>query len=128
MSEGTLVMESGTIKMLCPSRDDRYTKCAVSVSGTAIFNGGEVQTQVTSPNGEPKDLIFSRRLQAIRGEKGGSVTINGGTFDRVVLHSSPTPENLGKYELVVNGGLFRRSNRHDIDRRCAMPAISIICL
>ena len=109
VSGGTLVMESGTVKMLCPSRDDRYTKCAVSVSGTAIFNGGEVQTQVTSPNGEPEDLIFSRRLQAIRGEKGGSVTINGGTFDRVVLHSSPTPENLGKYELVVNGGLFRRS-------------------
>ena len=109
VNKGTLVMESGIVKILCPSRDDRYTKCAVSVSGTAIFNGGEVQTQVTSPNGEPKDLIFSRRLQAIRGEKGGSVTINGGTFDRVVLHSSPTPENRGKYELVVNGGLFRRS-------------------
>ena len=37
------------------------------------------------------------------------ISINGGTFDRVVLHSAPTPENLGKYELVVNGGFFRQS-------------------
>ncbi len=109
VSGGTLVMESGTVKMLCPSKDDQYTKCAISVSGTAIFNGGEVLTQVTSPGGEKEERYLSRRLQAIRGEKGGSVTINGGTFDRVVLHSAPTPENLGKYELVVNGGFFRQS-------------------
>ena len=109
VSGGTLVMESGTVKMLCPSKDDQYTKCAISVSGTAIFNGGEVLTQVTSPGGEREERYLSRRLQAIRGEAGGSVTINGGTFDRVVLHSTPTPENRGKYELVVNGGFFRRS-------------------
>ena len=106
---GTLVMESGTVKMLCPSKDNQYTKCAISVSGTAVFNGGEVLTQVTSPGGEKEERYLSRRLQAIRGEAGGSVTINGGTFDRVVLHSAPTPENLGKYELVVNGGFFRQS-------------------
>ena len=106
---GTLVMESGTVKMLCPSADNQYKKCAISVSGTAIFNGGEVLTQVTSPGGEREERYLSRRLQAIRGEAGGSVTINGGTFDRVVLHSSPTPENRGKYELVVNGGFFRQS-------------------
>ena len=106
---GTLVMESGTVKMLCPSADNQYQKCAISVSGTAVFNGGEVLTQVTSPGGEREERYLSRRLQAIRGEKGGSVTINGGTFDRVVLHSAPTPENLGKYELVVNGGFFRQS-------------------
>lgn len=106
---GTLVMESGTVKMLCPSKDNQYLKCAISVSGTAIFNGGEVLTQVTSPGGEREERYFSRRLQAIRGEAGGSVTINGGTFDRVVLHSAPTPENRGKYELVVNGGFFRQS-------------------
>lgn len=106
---GTLVMESGTVKMLCPSKDDQYLKCAISVSGTAVFNGGEVLTQVTSPGGEKEERYLSRRLQAIRGEAGGSVTINGGTFDRVVLHSAPTPENLGKYELVVNGGFFRQS-------------------
>lgn len=109
VSEGTLVMESGTVKMLCPSKDDQYTKCAISVSGTAVFNGGEVLTQVTSPGGEREERYLSRRLQAIRGEAGGSVTINGGTFDRVVLHSTPTPENRGKYELVVNGGFFRQS-------------------
>lgn len=109
VSGGTLVMESGTVKMLCPSNDDQYTKCAISVSGTAIFNGGEVLTQVTSPGGEKEERYLSRRLQAIRGEAGGSVTINGGTFDRVVLHSAPTPENRGKYELVVNGGFFRQS-------------------
>lgn len=109
VSGGTLVMESGTVKMLCPSKDNQYTKCAISVSGTAIFNGGEVLTQVTSPGGEREERYLSRRLQAIRGEKGGSVTINGGTFDRVVLHSAPTPENRGKYELVVNGGFFRQS-------------------
>ncbi len=109
VSGGTLVMESGTVKMLCPSKDNQYTKCAISVSGTAIFNGGEVLTQVTSPGGEREERYLSRRLQAIRGEKGGSVTINGGTFDRVVLHSRPTPENQGKYELVVNGGFFRQS-------------------
>ena len=109
VSKGTLVMESGTVKMLCPSKDDQYTKCAISVSGTAVFNGGEVLTQVTSPGGEREERYFSRRLQAIRGEAGGSVTINGGTFDRVVLHSAPTPENRGKYELVVNGGFFRQS-------------------
>ena len=109
VSGGTLVMESGTVKMLCPSKDDQYTKCAISVSGTAIFNGGEVLTQVTSLGGEREERYLSRRLQAIRGEKGGSVTINGGTFDRVVLHSAPTPENRGKYELVVNGGFFRQS-------------------
>ena len=109
VSGGTLVMESGTVKMLCPSKDNQYTKCAISVSGTAIFNGGEVLTQVTSPGGEKEERYLSRRLQAIRGEKGGSVTINGGTFDRVVLHSAPTPENRGKYELVVNGGFFRQS-------------------
>ena len=109
VSEGTLVMESGTVKMLCPSKDNQYTKCAISVSGTAIFNGGEVLTQVTSPGGEREERYLSRRLQAIRGEAGGSVTINGGTFDRVVLHSAPTPENRGKYELVVNGGFFRQS-------------------
>ena len=109
VSEGTLVMESGTVKMLCPSKDDQYLKCAISVSGTAIFNGGEVLTQVTSPGGEKEERYLSRRLQAIRGEAGGSVTINGGTFDRVVLHSTPTPENRGKYELVVNGGFFRQS-------------------
>ena len=109
VSEGTLVMESGTVKMLCPSKDNQYTKCAISVSGTAVFNGGEVLTQVTSPGGEKEERYLSRRLQAIRGEAGGSVTINGGTFDRVVLHSTPTPENRGKYELVVNGGFFRQS-------------------
>ena len=109
VSEGTLVMESGTVKMLCPSKDNQYTKCAISVSGTAVFNGGEVLTQVTSPGGEKEERYLSRRLQAIRGEAGGSVTINDGTFDRVVLHSAPTPENLGKYELVVNGGFFRQS-------------------
>lgn len=109
VSEGTLVMESGTVKMLCPSKDNQYTKCAIGVSGTAIFNGGEVLTQVTSPGGEREERYLSRRLQAIRGEAGGSVTINGGTFDRVVLHSTPTPENRGKYELVVNGGFFRQS-------------------
>ena len=109
VSKGTLVMESGTVKMLCPSNDDQYTKCAIGVSGTAVFNGGEVLTQVTSPGGEKEERYLSRRLQAIRGEAGGSVTINGGTFDRVVLHSAPTPENLGKYELVVNGGFFRQS-------------------
>lgn len=106
---GTLVMESGTVKMLCPSKDNQYTKCAISVSSTAVFNGGEVLTQVTSPGGEREERYLSRRLQAIRGEAGGSVTINGGTFDRVVLHSAPTPENRGKYELVVNGGFFRQS-------------------
>ena len=106
---GTLVMESGTVKILCPSKDNQYLKCAISVSGTAVFNGGEVLTQVTSPGGEREERYLSSRLQAIRGEKGGSVTINGGTFDRVVLHSAPTPENLGKYELVVNGGFFRQS-------------------
>ena len=109
VSEGTLVMESGTVKMLCPSKDNQYTKCAISVSGTAVFNGGEVLTQVTSPGGEREERYLSRRLQAIRGEAGGSVTINDGTFDRVVLHSAPTPENRGKYELVVNGGFFRQS-------------------
>ncbi len=109
VSKGTLVMESGTVKMLCPSKDNQYTKCAISVSGTAVFNGGEVLTQVTSPGGEKEERYLSRRLQAIRGEAGGSVTINGGTFDRVVLHSAPTPENRGKYELVVNGGFFRQS-------------------
>ena len=109
VSGGTLVMESGTVKMLCPSKDNQYTKCAIGVSGTAIFNGGEVLTQVTSPNGEIASRYFSRRLQAITVEKGGNVTINGGTFDRVVLCSSPTPENMGKYELVVNGGFFRQS-------------------
>lgn len=109
VSKGTLVMESGTVKMLCPSNDNQYKKCAIGVSGTAIFNGGEVLTQVTSPGGEREERYFSRRLQAIRGEAGGSVTINGGTFDRVVLHSAPTPENRGKYELVVNGGFFRQS-------------------
>ena len=109
VSKGTLVMESGTVKMLCPSKDNQYLKCAISVSGTAIFNGGEVLTQVTSPGGEREERYLSRRLQAIRGESGGSVTINGGTFDRVVLHSTPTPENRGKYELVVNGGFFRQS-------------------
>ena len=109
VSEGTLVMESGTVKMLCPSKDNQYTKCAISVSGTAVFNGGEVLTQVTSPGGEKEERYLSRRLQAIRGEAGGSVTINDGTFDRVVLHSAPTPENRGKYELVVNGGFFRQS-------------------
>ena len=109
VSKGTLVMESGTVKMLCPSKDNQYTKCAIGVSGTAVFNGGEVLTQVTSPGGEREERYLSRRLQAIRGEKGGSVTINGGTFDRVVLHSAPTPENRGKYELVVNGGFFRQS-------------------
>ena len=109
VSEGTLVMESGTVKILCPSNDNQYKKCAISVSGTAIFNGGEVLTQVTSPGGEREERYLSRRLQAIRAESGGSVTINGGTFDRVVLHSAPTPENRGKYELVVNGGFFRQS-------------------
>lgn len=109
VSKGTLVMESGTVKMLCPSKDNQYTKCAIGVSGTAVFNGGEVLTQVTSPGGEKEERYLSRRLQAIRGEAGGSVTINGGTFDRVVLHSAPTPENRGKYELVVNGGFFRQS-------------------
>lgn len=109
VSEGTLVMESGTVKMLCPSKDNQYLKCAISVSGTAVFNGGEVLTQVTSPGGEREERYLSRRLQAIRGKSGGSVTINGGTFDRVVLHSAPTPENRGKYELVVNGGFFRQS-------------------
>lgn len=109
VSKGTLVMESGTVKMLCPSKDNQYTKCAIGVSGTAVFNGGEVLTQVTSPGGEKEERYLSRRLQAIRGEAGGSVTINGGTFDRVVLHSAPTPENRGKYELVVNSGFFRQS-------------------
>ena len=33
----------------------------------------------------------------------------GGTFVRVGLLSAPTPENRGKYELVVNGGFFRQS-------------------
>lgn len=106
---GTLVMESGTVKMLCPSKDNQYKKCAISVSSTAVFNGGEVLTQVTSPGGERVERYLSRRLQAIRGKSGSSVTINGGTFDRVVLHSAPTPENRGKYELVVNGGFFRQS-------------------
>ena len=106
---GTLVMESGTVKMLCPSKDNQYLKCAISVSSTAVFNGGEVLTQVTSPGGEREERYLSRRLQAVRGKSGGSVTINGGTFDRVVLHSSPTPENRGKYELVVNSGFFRQS-------------------
>lgn len=106
---GTLVMESGTVKILCPSKDNQYKKCAISVSSTAVFNGGEVLTQVTSPGGEREERYLSRRLQAVRGKSGGSVTINGGTFDRVVLHSSPTPENRGKYELVVNGGFFRQS-------------------
>ena len=109
VSKGTLVMESGTVKMLCPSKDNQYLKCAISVSGTAVFNGGEVLTQVTTPGGEREERYLSRRLQAIRGKSGGSVTINGGTFDRVVLHSAPTPENRGKYELVVNGGFFRQS-------------------
>ena len=109
VSKGTLVMESGTVKVLCPSKDNQYLKCAISVSGTAVFNGGEVLTQVTSPGGEREERYLSRRLQAIRGKSGGSVTINGGTFDRVVLHSAPTPENRGKYELVVNGGFFRQS-------------------
>ena len=109
VSKGTLVMESGTVKMLCPSNDNQYTKCAIGVSGTAIFNGGEVLTHVTNPRGEREERYLFRRLQAIRGEAGGSVTINGGTFDRVVLHSAPTPENRGKYELVVNGGFFRQS-------------------
>ena len=102
-------MESGTVKILCPSKDNQYKKCAISVSSTAVFNGGEVLTQVTSPGGEREERYLSRRLQAIRGKSGGSVTINGGTFDRVVLHSAPTPENRGKYELVVNGGFFRQS-------------------
>lgn len=106
---GTLVMESGTVKILCPSKDNQYKKCAISVSSTAVFNGGEVLTQVTSPGGEKEERYLSRRLQAIRGKSGSSVTINGGTFDRVVLHSAPTPENRGKYELVVNGGFFRQS-------------------
>lgn len=106
---GTLVMESGTAKILCPSKDNQYLKCAISVSSTAVFNGGEVLTQVTSPGGEREERYLSRRLQAIRGKSGSSVTINGGTFDRVVLHSAPTPENRGKYELVVNGGFFRQS-------------------
>ena len=106
---GTLVMESGTVKILCPSKDNQYLKCAISVSSTAVFNGGEVLTQVTSPGGEREERYLSRRLQAIRGKSGSSVTINDGTFDRVVLHSAPTPENLGKYELVVNGGFFRQS-------------------
>ena len=106
---GTLVMESGTVKILCPSKDNQYKKCAISVSSTAVFNGGEVLTQVTSPGGEREERYLSRRLQAIRGKSGSSVTINGGTFDRVVLHSAPTPENRGKYELVVNGGFFRQS-------------------
>ena len=68
VSKGTLVMESGTVKMLCPSKDNQYTKCAISVSGTAIFNGGEVLTQVTSPGGEREERYLSRRLQAIRGD------------------------------------------------------------
>lgn len=106
---GTLVMESGTVKILCPSKDNQYKKCAISVSSTAVFNGGEVLTQVTSPGGERVERYLSRRLQAIRGKSGSSVTINGGTFDRVVLHSAPTLENRGKYELVVNGGFFRQS-------------------
>ena len=109
VSGGTLVMESGTVKILCPSKDNQYLKCAISVSGTAVFNGGEVLTQVTTPGGEREERYLSRRLQAIRGKAGGSVTINGGTFDRVVLHSAPTPENRGKYEMVVNGGFFRQS-------------------
>ena len=109
VSGGTLVMDSGTVKILCPSKDNQYLKCAISVSSTAVFNGGEVLTQVTSPGGERVERYLSRRLQAVRGKSGGSVTINGGTFDRVVLHSSPTPENRGKYELVVNGGFFRQS-------------------
>ena len=103
-------MESGTVKMLCPSKDNQYLKCAISVSGTAVFNGGEVLTQVTSPGGEREKRYLSRRLQAIRGEAGGSVTINGGTFDRVVLHSAPTPENRGKYELVDRLRTFPCSN------------------
>lgn len=28
---GTLVMESGTVKMLCSSKDHQYKKCAISV-------------------------------------------------------------------------------------------------
>lgn len=118
-------MESGTVKMLCPSNDNQYTKCAIGVSGTAVFNGGEVLTQVTSPGGEREERYFSRRLQAIRGEAGGSVTINGGTFDRVVLHSAPTPENRGKYELVVNGGFSGNPSPRYWLGMC-MPAISII--
>ena len=109
VGKGTLVMESGTVKILCPSQDSQYKKCAISVAGTAIFNGGEVAVEVTSPRGETADRTISRRLQAIRGEEGCNITINGGTFDRVVLHSRPTPENYGKYELVVNGGWFRQA-------------------
>lgn len=100
VSKGTLVMESGTVKMLCPSKDNQYKKCAIGVSGTAIFNGGEVLTQVTSPGGEREERYLSRRLQAIRGEAGGSVTINGGTFDRVVLHSA---DKLDQCRLVLGG-------------------------
>lgn len=55
---GTLVMESGTVKILCPSKDNQYKKCAISVSGTAVFNGGEVLTQVTSPGGESGAVSF----------------------------------------------------------------------
>ena len=66
---GTLVMESGTVKMLCSSKDHRYKKCAISVPGTAVFNGGEVLTQVTSPHGEREERYLSHRLQAIRGGK-----------------------------------------------------------
>ncbi len=115
---GTLVMESGTVKMLCPSKDNQYLKCAISVSGTAVFNGGEVLTQVTSPGGEREERYLSRRLQAIRGEAGGSVTINGGTFDRVVLHSAPTPENRGEVRAGGQRRLFPAVHRSDIDRGC----------
>ena len=34
---GTLVMESGTVKILCPSKDNQYLKCAISVSSTAVL-------------------------------------------------------------------------------------------
>lgn len=30
VSGGTLVMESGTVKMLCPSADNQYKKCAIA--------------------------------------------------------------------------------------------------
>ena len=48
VSKGTLVMESGTVKMLCPSKDNQYLKCAIGVSGTAIFNGGGAPSSVPS--------------------------------------------------------------------------------
>ena len=98
VSKGTLVMESGTVKMLCPSNDNQYTKCAIGVSGTAVFNGGEVLTQVTSPGGEREERYFSRRLQAIRGEAGGSVTINDAYFMR-------TTDKLDQCRLVLSGKL-----------------------